>query len=77
MAYELLFGKRPFRGKTNSSLTTAILKEHMKFPDNAEGTVSAECLDCLRGVRLLLDASRTGADAGREDSCFNEMSRSG
>lgn len=51
VAYELLFGKRPYRGKTNSSLTQAILKETMKFPDNAEGLVSPEGLDCLRGVR--------------------------
>lgn len=53
VAYELLFGKRPFRGKTNSSLTQAILKESLKFPDNAEDVVSADGLDCVRGVRFL------------------------
>lgn len=53
VAYELLFGKRPFRGKTNTSLTQAILKEPMKFPDTAEGIVSPEGLDCLKGVRAI------------------------
>ena len=53
VAYELLFGKRPFRGKTNSSLTQSILKEAFKFPDNAEDLVSADGLDCVRGVRRL------------------------
>lgn len=50
VAYELLFGKRPFRGKTNSSLTQAILKEQMKFPENADTLVSAEGMDCIRGL---------------------------
>lgn len=53
VAYELLFGKRPFRGKTNSSLTQAILKEQMKFPENADTLVSAEGMDCIRGVGVL------------------------
>ncbi|ORY88803.1 kinase-like domain-containing protein [Leucosporidium creatinivorum] len=50
VAYELLFGKRPYRGKTNSSLTQSILKDHIKFPDNAEQIVSPEGLDLLKGV---------------------------
>ncbi|CAB4436189.1 unnamed protein product [Rhizophagus irregularis] len=44
--YELLFSKRPFRGKTNTQLTQAILKDPLIFPDNA--SVSEECLDCIR-----------------------------
>jgi len=51
VAYELLFGKRPYRGKTNSTLTQAILKDQVRFPENAEEIVSPEGLDCLRGVR--------------------------
>lgn len=50
VAYELLYGKRPFRGKTNSSLTQAILKETMKFPENPTVEISREGLNCLRGV---------------------------
>lgn len=50
VAYELLFGKRPYRGKTNSSLTQAILKDQVKFPENVEELVSPEGLDCIKGV---------------------------
>ncbi|KAM0754943.1 kinase-like protein [Meredithblackwellia eburnea MCA 4105] len=50
VAYELLFGKRPYRGKTNSSLTQSILKEPFKLPENADGTVSPEGLDCIKGL---------------------------
>lgn len=50
VAYELLYGKRPFRGKTNSSLTQAILKETMKFPETSSVEISREGLSCLRGV---------------------------
>lgn len=50
VAYELLFGKRPYRGKTNSSLTQSILKEQIRFPDNAEQVVSVEGLSCIKGV---------------------------
>ncbi|PKK70766.1 kinase-like protein [Rhizophagus irregularis] len=44
--YELLFSKRPFRGKTNPQLTQAILQDPLIFPDNV--SVSEECLDCIR-----------------------------
>ncbi|GAA5975855.1 hypothetical protein JCM10908_005303 [Rhodotorula pacifica] len=50
VAYELLFGKRPYRGKTNSSLTQAILKDQVKFPENVEEVVSPEGLDCIKGL---------------------------
>lgn len=53
VAYELLFGKRPYRGKTNSSLTQAILKDQVKFPENVEDLVSPEGLDCIKGVSRL------------------------
>ena len=52
VAYELLFGKRPFRGKTNSSLTHSILKDPLRIPDAPSDTpISTDALDCLRGVR--------------------------
>ncbi|BGP01186.1 AGC/YANK protein kinase [Rhodotorula toruloides] len=50
VAYELLFGKRPYRGKTNSTLTQAILKEQVRFPENVEEIVSPEGLDCIKGL---------------------------
>lgn len=48
--YELLFGKRPFRGKTNSQLTHAILHEPLHFPQDARDVVSADCIQMLRGL---------------------------
>lgn len=35
-AFELVFGRRPFRGKTNSDLTHSITRESLRFPDCAE-----------------------------------------
>eukprot|EP00834_Sanchytrium_tribonematis_P001011 NODE_21_length_42443_cov_0.822808.p22 type:complete len:243 gc:universal NODE_21_length_42443_cov_0.822808:15076-14348(-) len=48
MLYEFLFGKRPFRGKTNDALTHAILHDPLHFPDNATQHVSQECIDCVK-----------------------------
>lgn len=53
VAYELLFGKRPYRGKTNSTLTDAILHESIKFPDNVDSIVSPAGLDCIKSVSPL------------------------
>ena len=51
--WELLFGKRPFRGKTNSALTHCILKDHLKLPETPPQTVSSDCMDFLKGVSAL------------------------
>ena len=48
MTYEFLFGKRPFRGKTNDALTHAILHDPLHFPDNATQHVSQECVDFVK-----------------------------
>ncbi|KAI9136290.1 kinase-like domain-containing protein [Paraphysoderma sedebokerense] len=60
MAYELVFGKRPFRGKTNESLTQAILSEDPTFPENADSHVSKECISCLKGFLTRDIPSRLG-----------------
>jgi serine/threonine kinase 32 len=52
-AYELVFGRRPFRGKTNSDLTHAISRDHLKFPEDAESKCSRDGLYALRGVGTL------------------------
>lgn len=49
-AWELLFGKRPFRGKTNSALTSCILRDPLKLPENQPQQVSEECMDFIRRV---------------------------
>src|SRR5882724_4032624 len=43
-AYELVFGRRPFRGKTNSDLTHSISRDHLKFPDDAESKCTRDGL---------------------------------
>ncbi|KAF8585440.1 kinase-like protein [Ramaria rubella] len=48
-AYELVFGRRPFRGKTNSDLTHSISRDHLKFPDDAETKCSREGMQALKG----------------------------
>ena len=51
--WELLFGKRPFRGKTNSALTSCILKDLLKLPEQQPQAISQDCLSFLQGVRFL------------------------
>lgn len=49
--WELLFGKRPFRGKTNTALTACILRDQLRLPDAPPQVVSSECVSFLNGVR--------------------------
>jgi serine/threonine kinase 32 len=53
-AYELIFGRRPFRGKTNSDLTYSISKDPLKFPEDAENKCTRNGLQVLKGVSALL-----------------------
>lgn len=50
VAFELLFGKRPFRGKTNSALTNAIIREEPRFPDTLPQHVSSDALHFLERI---------------------------
>ena len=47
--YELIFGRRPFRGRTNADLTHSITKDSLRFPDDAETKCSK------RGIQFLSD----------------------
>ncbi|BEI87199.1 hypothetical protein CcaverHIS002_0705450 [Cutaneotrichosporon cavernicola] len=49
LAFELLFVKRPFRGKTNSALTNSILHEALHWPDDASERCSIEGMQAIRG----------------------------
>ena len=49
-AWELLFSKRPFRGKTNSALTNCILRDPLRVPENPPQAVSDDCISFLKGV---------------------------
>jgi serine/threonine kinase 32 len=53
-AYELIFGKRPFRGKTNSDLTHSITRESLRFPDNAEEKCSRDGVYAIASVSPFL-----------------------
>lgn len=50
-AYELVFGRRPFRGRTNPDLTHAITRDPLKFPDDADAKCSMEGRSALKDVR--------------------------
>ncbi|KAG0144069.1 hypothetical protein CROQUDRAFT_47838 [Cronartium quercuum f. sp. fusiforme G11] len=50
VTFELLFGKRPFRGKTNSTLTNAILREEPRFPETLPQIVGPEALNFLEKI---------------------------
>ena len=55
-AYELIFGRRPFRGRTNTALTHSISKDTLRFPENADEKCSKEGLYFIKAVRPLLCA---------------------
>ena len=52
LAYELMFGKRPFRGRTNTALTNSILNEQLTWPEDAPGKCSTEGMQAIRSVRM-------------------------
>jgi len=47
-AFELVFGRRPFRGRTNSDLTHSISRDHLKFPDDTDTKCSREGVYALK-----------------------------
>ena len=49
-AYELIFGRRPFRGKTNSDLTHAISRDPLRFPEDSDSKCSKEGKMALKDV---------------------------
>ncbi|KAI8802756.1 kinase-like domain-containing protein [Cladochytrium replicatum] len=66
--YELAFGKRPFRAKTNEALTHSILHDELVFPEQAYTVVSADCIDCIRQLITRDLTKRLGCkDAGGID----------
>ncbi|KAJ3239926.1 hypothetical protein HDU78_002584 [Chytriomyces hyalinus] len=48
IAYELLYGKRPFRGETDVDVTAAIISAKLKYPSNSKASV--ECILFLKGL---------------------------
>ncbi|KAG0181692.1 hypothetical protein DFQ28_011728 [Apophysomyces sp. BC1034] len=60
VAYELLFGKRPFVASSNELLKGFIVQDALRFPDNVYSMVSAECLDVLAGLLTKSPFQRLG-----------------
>lgn len=50
VCYELLFGKRPFRGKNAKEVAQRVIKSPLQFPASRE--VSDECYDFIARVSL-------------------------
>lgn len=53
LAYELMFGKRPFRGRTNTALTNSILNEPLTWPEDAPEKCSSQGMQAIRSVGCL------------------------
>ena len=50
-AYELLFHRRPFDGRTAERMTQSIIKDSLKFPEDCRTKCSDAGLTALKGVR--------------------------
>lgn len=66
VAYELIFGRRPFRGKTNHDLTSSIAKDPLKFPEDCEKKCSRQGMAVLTAL-LEREPSRRLACKPREE----------
>ncbi|KAJ3050093.1 hypothetical protein HDU99_008753, partial [Rhizoclosmatium hyalinum] len=65
--FELLLGKRPFRGSTNEELTASITKGKLEFPSNADKKISNDGMEMIRGwctrpASERLGSKETGGD---------------
>ncbi|KAI7847271.1 kinase-like domain-containing protein [Circinella umbellata] len=67
VCFELMFGKRPFRGKTNDALQHAIMHEPLCFPENSR--ISPEAMDFVKGL-LTRDINRR---LGFKEKGFNQL----
>ena len=50
--YELLFNRRPFEGRTTEKMTNSILKDSLKFPDDASQRCTPSAIEFVQGVRF-------------------------
>ncbi|KAG2218842.1 hypothetical protein INT45_007609 [Circinella minor] len=63
VAYELLFGTRPFKGKSNDQLVASILHDPLQFPENVYQIVSEDCVNVLSGLLERSPSRRLGAES--------------
>ncbi|CAD6583463.1 MAG: hypothetical protein TREMPRED_003571 [Tremellales sp. Tagirdzhanova-0007] len=64
LGYELIFGRRPFRGRTNTALTNSILNEPLSWPEDAPGKCSTEGMQAIRALLERDPNKRLGYRAG-------------
>ncbi|KAI8848157.1 kinase-like domain-containing protein [Chytridium lagenaria] len=71
VAYELLYGRRPFRSKTNEGLTVSIMSDDLHFPNEPPG-ISTEARQCLRAFITRDTAERLGSKETGGDTKVRE-----
>ncbi|ORZ13476.1 kinase-like domain-containing protein [Absidia repens] len=69
--FELLFGKRPFTGKSSEQVTEAILNGKVTFPDNVSEVISQNCMDVLQGLLTKTPLDRYGCGPNGIDKLKN------
>jgi len=66
-AFELTFGRRPFRGKTNSDLTHAISRDPLRFPEDSDSKCSKEGKMALKDLLTRNTEQRLGCKPNVEE----------
>ncbi|KAG6899874.1 hypothetical protein C0993_005844 [Termitomyces sp. T159_Od127] len=72
-AYELIFGRRPFRGRTNGDLTYSITKDPLKWPEDVDKKCSRAGIQVLKGLLDRDTSKRFGCKPQGEG--FQELRR--
>ncbi|KAF9556669.1 kinase-like protein [Agrocybe pediades] len=72
-AYELIFGRRPFRGRSNSDLTYSISRDPLKWPDDVDKKCSRNGIAVLKGLLERDPSKRFGCKPNGEG--FSELRR--
>ncbi|KAG0324654.1 hypothetical protein BGZ99_001591 [Dissophora globulifera] len=65
--FELLFGKRPFRGKSNDLLTNSILRDPLPLPTNVNDLL------CERDISKRLGCTSEGLDGFKKHPWFHDI----
>jgi len=71
--YELIFGRRPFRGRSNSDLTNSISRDPLKWPEDAEKKCSRVGMQVVKGLLERDPTKRFGCNSQGEG--FQELRR--
>jgi len=71
--YELIFGRRPFRGRSNSDLTYSISRDPLKWPEDAEKKCSRVGMQVVKGLLERDPAKRFGCSPQGEG--YQELRR--